>query len=153
VSGFRQGLAPPGRFEGLVITAVAIITAGVLRQIPSVPRSPDLITLRFLADELLRIQSSGPSLIGRMLPTVLYLAGVGLFAGVLVVTMRPRGELRRSSARTTALFAAVVASLAASVPSIDSVTLALLELPGMVIGALLVYLLTRATVRISSRAI
>jgi hypothetical protein len=122
-----------------------------LRQIPAVPRSPDLITLRFIADEFLRIQSGGPSVIGRAFPTLLYLLGVGLLASALVMTMRPRGQSRRSSVRATAVVAAVAASLSASLPSIDSVTLAVLELPGIVIGALLVYLLTRVTVSLASR--
>jgi hypothetical protein len=151
VSALLQGLRSPGKIEGVLVAAAAIVVAAALRQIPAVPRSPDLITLRFIADELLRIQSGGPSLIGRMLPTLLYLLGVGLLAPALVVTMRPRGQSRRSSVRTTALVAAVAASLSASLPSIDSVTLAVLELPGMVIGALLVYLLTRVTVSLASR--
>lgn len=114
---------------------VAVTAAVLLRQLPSSgARSPDLLIWWWF------FNMKGPGL-PQVILTVGYLAAVGLLAG-LVIAVRPPDSDRRVAKRV-ALCGAITATLAATIPSIDSVTVAMLELPGIPFALGMVYALAR----------
>lgn len=119
-----------------------------MRQIPSVPRMPDLLAFSFVAGWVVHI--GGPAL-ELVVPTTLYLVGVALLAIALSATVSATREPQASSGRLPWL-AATAATLSSSLPSVDSVTLAALELPGMVVAFVFVYSVARAGIALLPRA-
>lgn len=139
--------------------AAQIITAGsaaavfaiALHQIPAVPRIPDLLTLAFiiafLNGERSTIQPESA------LGTILYLASAGLFAGALTVTVQRQQNLRRGAMIRLGIVTGIVASLAAAVPSIDSVTVAFVVLPLALLTTLFVLAVTVAAADVGGRLV
>jgi len=121
--------------------AAAAVFAIVLRQIPAVPRIPDLLALSFMVAALM---GERPVLeVSSALGTVLYLASVGLFAAALAVTAQ-RPVPRRAAIVRLGIVTGIVASLVATIPAIDSVTVAFVVLPLALFAALFVLAVTVA---------
>ena len=129
----------------LVVIAGAVAASLLLRQIPANhARMPDLLAFSVLA------RGNSPAL-ELVLPTTLYLVGVALLAVAVSASLPAAIRDRDSNASALPWAAAIAATLAASLPSIDSVTLLALELPGMVIALLFVYLVSRVGIAFAPR--
>jgi hypothetical protein len=112
---------------------------------------PDLLAFSFLADWLDHTNRGNRPALELMVPTTLYLVGVALLAVVVSASLPAAMRDRDSNASALPWAASIAATLAASLPSIDSVTLLALELPGMVIALLFVYLVSRAGIAFAPR--
>lgn len=136
----------------LVVIAGAVAASLLLRQMPANhARMPDLLAFSFLGDWLTQTVRGNHPALELVVPTTLYLLGVALLA-VAVSSSLPAAILDRdSNASAMPWAAAFAATLAASLPSIDSVTLLALELPGMVISMLFVYAMSRTGIAFATR--
>lgn len=132
----------------LATVAAAAAFALVLRQIPAVPRIPDLLAFLFVV--AIVMQQTPVVELPSALGTGLYLASVGLFASAVAVTTHGSGVSRATVVRLGSV-AGIAASLIASVPSVDSVTVAFIVLPLAAAAALLVLSLAVAGATVGSR--
>ena len=135
----------------LIVIAGAVGASLLMRQIPTThARMPDLLAFSFLADWLDHTDRVNRPALELVVPTALYLVGVALLAVAVSASLPAAIRDRDSNASALPWAAAIAATLAASLPSIDSVTLLALELPGMVIALLFVYLVSRAGIAFAS---
>lgn len=133
-----------------IVIAGAVAVSLLVRQIPTNhARMPDLLAFSFLADWLVHPDRGNRAALELVVPTTLYLVGVALLAVAVSASLAIRNRDSNVSALPWA--AAIAATLAASLPSIDSVTLLALELPGMVISVLFVYVVSRAGIAFAPR--
>ena len=132
----------------LATVAAAAVSALVLRQIPAVPRIPDLMAFSFVV--AIVMQQTPVIELPSALGTGLYLASVGLFASAVAVTTHGPGAPRATVARVSSV-AGIAASLIASIPSLDSVTVAFVVLPLAAAAALFVAALAMAGATVGSR--
>lgn len=103
-----------------------------------------------LVYQALQAKGSLESRLPETMPTIWYLVAVGLAATALSLWTRPGPERERLS-RGFALIGALAAAAAASLPAINSVTLAMLELAAAVAGAAFVYGLARLGTTVATR--
>lgn len=148
-SSSRRSIARSAAFVPFLATvAAAAAFALVLRQIPAVPHIPDLMAFSFVV--AIVMQQTPVVELPSALGTGLYLASVGLFASAVAVTTHGSGVPRATVVRLGTV-AGIAASLIASVPSVDSVTVAFIVLPLAAAAALLVLSLAVAGATVGSR--